>query len=78
MSIAGKLQIKPEHSVAVLAAPPGRFATVAGDLDRPEAGQAVAAAARDALLGPRELRPVRQVAIDDVWSALRFRPEGAA
>ena len=28
---------------------------------------------RDLLL-PRGVQPVRQVAIDDVWSALRFRP----
>lgn len=26
------------------------------------------------LLGDRGIRPVRQVSIDDVWSALRFRP----
>jgi len=27
------------------------------------------------LLAPRGIRPVRQVAIDGIWSALRFRPE---
>ena len=26
------------------------------------------------LLAPRGIRPVRQVAIDGIWSALRFRP----
>jgi hypothetical protein len=26
------------------------------------------------LVGARGLRPVRQVAIDETWSALRFRP----
>jgi hypothetical protein len=26
------------------------------------------------MLSERDIRPVRQVAIDDVWSALRFRP----
>lgn len=28
------------------------------------------------ILTPTGWRPVRQVAIDDVWSAIRFRPEG--
>jgi hypothetical protein len=28
-----------------------------------------------ALMGDRGAQPVRQVAIDDVWSALRFRPK---
>jgi phage-related baseplate assembly protein len=27
-----------------------------------------------ALLSEKGIRPVRQIAIDDVWSALRFRP----
>ncbi|MEU1199847.1 hypothetical protein ABZ446_26980 [Streptomyces sp. NPDC005813] len=29
-----------------------------------------------ALLAERGVRPVRQVSIDDTWSALRFRPAG--
>jgi hypothetical protein len=29
-----------------------------------------------AALGEQGVRPVRQVAIDDTWSALRFRPAG--
>jgi hypothetical protein len=42
----------------------------------PKAGQLRTDLNRDrlaALLEPAGIRPVRQVAIDDVWSALRFR-----
>lgn len=45
----------------------------------PKAGQLGTDLNRDslaALLAQRGLRPVRQVAIDAVWSALRFRPAG--
>jgi hypothetical protein len=41
----------------------------AGQLDTDLNRDLLAAAARE-----RGIRPVRQVAIDDVWSALRFRP----
>jgi hypothetical protein len=43
----------------------------------PKAGQLETDLNRDSLwqlLESRGIRPVRQVAIDDVWSALRFRP----
>lgn len=43
----------------------------------PKAGQLNTDLNRDSLwklLEDRGIRPVRQVAIDDVWSALRFRP----
>ena len=43
----------------------------------PKAGQQGTDLNRDSvrdLLMPRGVQPVRQVAIDDVWSALRFRP----
>ena len=43
----------------------------------PKAGQLGTDLNRDtvaAALTDRGVRPVRQVAIDDVWSALRFRP----
>jgi hypothetical protein len=43
----------------------------------PKAGQLGTDLNRDSvrdLLMPRGIQPVRQVAIDDVWSALRFRP----
>jgi hypothetical protein len=43
----------------------------------PKAGQLGTDLNRDSLwelLQDRGIRPVRQVAIDDVWSALRFRP----
>lgn len=44
----------------------------------PKAGQLGTDLNRDILwkhLVPRGIRGVRQIAIDDVWSALRFRPE---
>jgi len=43
----------------------------------PKAGQLGTDLNRDslaALLTPHRVRPVRQVSVDDVWSALRFRP----
>ena len=43
----------------------------------PKAGQLGTDLTRDnlwAMLQGQGIRPVRQVAIDDVWSALRFRP----
>jgi hypothetical protein len=41
----------------------------AGQLGTDLSGDALAAA-----LVPEGIRPVRQVSLDDVWSALRFRP----
>lgn len=58
-------------------------ALAAGRQDRlawvayPKAGQRGTGLNRDSLaaaLSGHGVRPVRQVAIDDVWSALRFRP----
>ncbi len=43
----------------------------------PKGGQRGTDLNRDTLarhLAPHGIRPVRQVAVDDVWSALRFRP----
>ena len=43
----------------------------------PKAGQLGTDLNRDRLaelLGSKGVRPVRQIALDDVWSALRFRP----
>ena len=43
----------------------------------PKAGQLDTDLNRDSLrelLGGHDIRPVRQVAIDTTWSALRFRP----
>ena len=117
MDLAGRLQIKPDTSVAVLAtdpdAPeldgswqpaeqPGQAGAVIAFV-RHKADVATAAApaieaARDdrlawiaypkakqlgtdlnrdtlaAAAGEFGLQPVRQISIDDVWSALRFRP----
>ena len=47
----------------------------------PKAGQLGTDLNRDkvwALLKDKGIRPVRQVSINDTWSALRFRPEGKA
>lgn len=45
----------------------------------PKAGQLGTDLNRDSLaarLSQQGVRPVRQISVDDVWSALRFRPEG--
>src|SRR5580700_2276887 len=86
MDLAGKLQIKPGTVVCAVGAPadgpdltgaglagPARDAGAA----YPKAGQLGTDLNRDRLAAALEgqgIRPVRQVALDDVWSALRFRP----
>jgi hypothetical protein len=58
---------------AIAAARDDRLAWVA----YPKAGQLGTDLNRDSLaaaLSAHGIRPVRQVALDDVWSALRFRP----
>jgi hypothetical protein len=116
MALSDKLQVKPGHTVAVLAAPAGvdmglprTLADVdaasadvvlalvihAADLDAarpaidaarddrlawiayPKAGQLGTDLNRDrlaALVRAQGAQPVRQVSVDAVWSALRFRP----
>jgi hypothetical protein len=118
MALAGKLQLKPGQSVAIVNQPEdtafdlGADQPVADDPDQADAvivfctnrdeldrlsDRLVPPAARDALawvaypkagkLGTdlnrdvlaelvraRGVQPVRQVALDDVWSALRLRP----
>jgi hypothetical protein len=117
MDLAGRLQIKPGMSIAVVAAPPDgpdlagiwqltggtdeaggviAFARHQADLavavglaieaarqDKlawiayPKAGQLGTDLNRDSLVRAMVefgVRPVRQIAIDEVWSALRFRP----
>jgi hypothetical protein len=113
VSLASKLQIKPERSVAVVNAPGDVDLGVGGAQpatadavilfvrnkselvnkrdpvvnaardDRlawvayPKAGQLGTDLNRDVLresLAADGIQPVRQIAIDDVWSALRFRP----
>jgi hypothetical protein len=47
----------------------------------PKSGQLGTDLNRDSLAGllsQRAIQPVRQIAIDSVWSALRFRPSGDA
>jgi hypothetical protein len=44
----------------------------------PKAAQLGTELSRDVLvkhLSPRGVQPVRQIALDDVWSAMRFRPD---
>ncbi len=118
MGLAGKLQLGPGQSVAVVNQPDGAsldlgaghpvgddsdhadavivFATGRADLDRltdrfvgaakrdaltwvayPKAGQLGTDLNRDVLaelVKAQGVRPVRQVSLDDVWSALRLRP----
>jgi hypothetical protein len=114
MSVAAKLQVKPEQRVAILRAPEGVdlglsaapdvagadavlvFVASRAELEEhgeplveagrrdalawvayPKAGQLNTDLNRDvlaSLLTERGLRAVRQIAIDDVWSALRVRP----
>ncbi len=118
MTLSGKLQIKPGHTVVVLSPPddvelgldlgssPASeadallvFVRSAADLDTEEVAHVLEAARQDrlawvaypkgkqlgtdldrdslaALLTARGVRPVRQIALDDTWSALRFRPAG--
>jgi hypothetical protein len=118
VDLAGKLQLKPGQSVAVVNRPDGAsldlgaehpvgddpdradavivFATDRAELDRlserfvgpakhdaltwvayPKAGQLGTDLNRDVLaelVKARGVQPVRQVSLDDVWSALRLRP----
>jgi hypothetical protein len=68
-ALAKKLQLRPGQEAAAadelswVAYP--KAAKVGTDLNRDSLA---------ALMTARALRPVRQVAIDDTWSALRFRP----
>ncbi len=59
MTVGEKLQLKPGQSLFVANQP---FGT---DLNRDSLWE---------LLSGDGIRPVRQIAIDDTWSALRFRP----
>jgi hypothetical protein len=118
MDLAGKLQLKPGQSVAVVGRPEGVVLDLGGehpmadgaaqsdavivfcrgrdDLERlsdqfvpsakrdaltwvayPKAGKLGTDINRDALadvVKARGVQPVRQVALDDTWSALRLRP----
>ena len=70
MDIAAKLQVKPGQRIAILAETDVPAA-------HPKAGQLGTDLNRDILarsLTDRGVQPVRQVAIDEVWSALRLRP----
>jgi hypothetical protein len=116
VDLAGKLQLRPEASVAVRGAPADLVATIVGDRSQAEASvaEALVAFVRDAgelketapllvdatqraaltwvaypkggqlgtdlnrdvvreTLAPQGAQTVRQVALDDVWSALRLR-----
>lgn len=66
-------ELEAEGAPFVAAAREDRLAWVA----YPKAGQLDTDLTRDRLWGhlrPLGIRPVRQVSIDEVWSAMRFRP----
>jgi hypothetical protein len=65
----------PDLEVILDAARRGVLAWVA----YPKAGQLDTDLSRDSVavrLSERGVRPVRQISVDDTWSALRFRPAG--
>jgi hypothetical protein len=71
--LTGEAALSGYAAAAVAAAREDRLAWVA----YPKAGQLNTDINRDSLaraVGELGVRPVRQVALDDVWSALRFRP----
>ena len=71
--IRDRAQLESEAEPALDAARDDRLAWIA----YPKGGQLGTDLNRDILweaLKSRGVRPVRQVSIDDVWSALRFRP----
>jgi hypothetical protein len=78
-TLAKNLQLKSGQRLRALHAPQGFEADVpeAGGRGTGSAGKPAgegATVAPAAFMTARGVRPVRQVAIDDVWSALRFRP----
>jgi hypothetical protein len=80
MSLASKRQIKPGQDVVVLRKPDdvaleGAPSSAAGGV---AAGGAVVfvTAARDLSVPDVEVQPVRQMSINDTWSALSFRARG--
>jgi len=88
MDLAARLQLKPGQGLCAVGEPDGGVSALdaivtAASADRltwvayPKAGQLGTDLNRDSLaarLTALGVRPVRQVSIDDVWSALRFRP----
>jgi hypothetical protein len=78
MDVTAKLQIKPGVRVATLAASGDVPAVAAADANPPaepaDADAVIAFARTKAELTAEGVQPVRQVAIDEIWSALRFRP----
>jgi len=71
--LTGTAALAGPAAAAVAAARDDRLAWIA----YPKAGQLDTDINRDSLaraVGELGVRPVRQIALDDVWSALRFRP----
>lgn len=71
--VRNRAELEAEVAPALEAARADRLSWVA----YPKAGQLGTDLNRDSLwkaLEGRGVRPVRQISIDDVWSALRFRP----
>ena len=74
--VTTRVELDEQGSPVVEAAQADRLAWVA----YPKARQLGTDLNRDVLakhLVSRGIQPVRQIAIDDLWSALRFRPESA-
>jgi hypothetical protein len=74
-SLARKLQVQPGEAVHVINAPPS-FGLDAETADASDADAVLLFARNTAELDQldKPWLPVRQVSIDAVWSALRFRP----
>ena len=73
-ALAKKLQVKPGRTARAVGAPvlwvayPKKTSALASDLDRDHGWEPMTAAGFD---------PVSQVAIDDTWSALRWKRDPA-
>jgi hypothetical protein len=65
-TVAQKLGLKAGFKVLILNAPAGYLDSL-GDLQRESVWEAMSEVT--------DWRPVSQIALDAVWSALRFRPE---
>ncbi len=78
VDLSAKLQIKPGQQIATVSYSDDVPSVVAASAIRaatPDSADVVVAFVRTrADLAARGVQPVRQIAIDDVWSALRFRP----
>jgi hypothetical protein len=81
VDLAQKLQLREEQRLAVAGAPPAVADALSDRLawvGHPKAGGLGTDLNRNRvveLLRAKGIQPVRQIAIDETWSALRFRPD---